>query len=116
MKIVAVFLAYLLGKYSLHKFEHQCGYAVRRLLHYLVSILSLVPLFYLFVQHTRYFRYTIALYYIASSVAYVLLLAGFNSVVIHLYKLHAMLVGHLIFAVLLIMSICQVNHSNRVYF
>ena len=112
LKIIAIVVVYLVGKYSLHKFENNFGYAVRRLLHYCVSLSCLIPLLYLFMQHTRYFRYTIAVYYIASSVAYVLLLMGFNTVVIPLYKLHDILVGHLIFSVLLLMSVLQVHFAS----
>lgn len=112
LRIIAIFVTFLVAKYLLHQFEHHCRYAIRRLLHYVISLACLVPLIYLFVQHTRYFRYTIALYYVAASLAYVLLLAGFNSAVVHVYKLHDMLVGHLIFAVLLVMSIFQVRNCS----
>ncbi|CAE7582975.1 CALS5, partial [Symbiodinium microadriaticum] len=107
VKIFGILVCYLIGKYALHKFENNFGYAVRRLLHYCVSVACIVPLLLLFVQHIRYFRYTVALYYVASSLAYVLLLMGFNSVVMPLYKVHDMLVGHMIFFVLLMMSILQ---------
>lgn len=108
-KILGICFAYLILKYLFRKFEFSVTYASRRLLHYLLSIVTIVPLIYLFVSHTQYFRYTIALYYLISAINYIILLCGFNSVSIHLCKVHDTLVGHFIFGVLLLMSLLQIG-------
>jgi callose synthase len=113
-KIIAICIAYLVLKTLLQKFEMNVAYASRRLLHYLLTLSTAITLIYFFVKHTQNFRYTIALYYLIASANYALLIAGFNSIAIRLNQIHDLLVGHLIFGVLLIMSLLQVHHLRPI--
>ena len=110
VEIVFIFCAYLICRYLLHHLEKSCGYATRRLLYYGASLLTLGVLGYLFMNHAHYFRYLVSLYYVASALAFFMLLAGYNEAVMHVFKVHDIVLGHLIFAILLLMSVLQVGY------
>jgi callose synthase len=111
-KVVVICVAYFLAKFWFEKIgDHWVGYAPRRVIHSLISGCAIIPLVYLFCRHTQYFRYAIALYYLLASINYTLLISGFQSAAIHLYKFHDQLVGHLIFGILFLMSLLQVQWS-----
>jgi callose synthase len=113
-KVVLICVGYFLLKYLFQRVEvhWKPGYAIRRVIHFLITCSALVPLVYLFCRHTQYFRYTFALYYLLAALNYTLLISGFQSASIHLYKLHDQLVGHLIFGILFLMSLLQVQYSD----
>lgn len=110
VEIVSIIILYLLSRHVLHLLEKSCGYASRRLLHYGSSLLTIITLAYLFAHHVHYFRYMVALYYLAAAVSYFLLLVGYNETVMVMFKTHDMIIGHLIFTALLIMSVLQIGY------
>jgi hypothetical protein len=110
LEIVVIFVVYLFCRYVLHLLEKSCGYASRRLMFYGTTLLTLLTLGYLFAHHMHYFRYMVSLYYLAAAVAYFWLLLGYNDTVIEVFKLHDMMLGHLIFTALLIMSVLQIGY------
>ena len=112
VEIVLIVCVYLLCRYVLHHLERSCGYASRRLLHYGATILTLGTLGYLFANHSHYFRYMVSLYYLAAAVAYFLLLGGYNDTVIVVFRVHDLVLGHVIFVFLLVMSVLQVGYMQ----
>jgi hypothetical protein len=73
-------------------------------------LLTMGTLGYLFYNHVHYFRYMVSLYYLAAALAYFLLLLGYNDTVIAVFKAHDIVLGHLIFTALLIMSVLQIGY------
>ena len=110
-QLLALFGIYYFMNWCIFKLERSFSYAVRRFVGLALTTGLIGLTIYLFVSHTLYIRYTIALYYATSSMAFLCLLMGFTSVG-YLYKMHDYLVGHAIFSLIGILSAFQVRTAK----
>ena len=108
-QLLALFGFYYFMNWCIFKLERSFSYAVRRFVSLALTTGLIGLTTYLFISHTLYIRYTIALYYATSSMAFLCLLMGFTSVG-YLYKMHDYLVGHCIFSLIGILSALQVRY------
>jgi callose synthase len=109
-KVLELFVLYgvfFFGNWCISKLERSFTYAVRRFASLALSTVVVGLTIYLFVSHTLYIRYTVAIYYVISSIAFLCLLVGFTPVA-YMYKMHDYLVGHTIFSLIGILSAIQV--------
>lgn len=106
--LLAVFAVFLLGNWIIHKLERSWPYAVRRFATLFLWSAAAATLVSLFIAHGQYVKYTVALYYVAAAIAFLLLLSGVRSQVELVFKMHDYVVGHCIFCLLGILAILQV--------
>ena len=105
-----LFVFFSISSWCISKVELAFSYAVRRFTRLIVTTLFVALTAYLFYSHTLYIKYSIAIYYVISAISFLCLLSGISHVA-YLYKLHDYFVGHVIFAFIGILSLCQVNHE-----
>ena len=98
---------FFFGHWCLNKLERSFSYAVRRFVSLILTTTVCVLVVYLFLTHTLYFKFAVAIYYFLSSVCFLCLLAGLSPVS-YLYKMHDYVVGHFIFLLIGILSMFQV--------
>merc|ERR1712054_204391 len=108
--LLSVFAAYSIVNWTISKVESLISYAFRRLAGFLNSLTVWITICYLFAVHVLYFKYTIALYYVGSVLSYTLLACGIP--IPSAFKIHDYLVGHLIFCMLFILSLCQAGAAQ----
>lgn len=109
-EVVAIVLIYLLITWLLKRNEQKIPYALRRIFTMMQNFAASIALLYLFVQHVQYIRYAIALYYLCSAATFTMLLLDLNDVVMPLYQIHDYLVGHVIFVILMLLSLLQFGY------
>jgi callose synthase len=112
VEMLSVIAVYVFIKWVLHKVERHQTYAVRRFISLFLSASVGITLIYLFSKHSKYVLYSVAAYYFCAAVAFLMLLIGQHSVVMHIYKLHDYVVGHAIFFLLSIACVLQVSSSR----
>ena len=105
---VSIGVFFLLSNALLKKVENQVSYVFRRLTTMFINFVVFIVLCYMALHHVVFFKYAIAMYYLLASMAYVLLICGFENVK-YAYKVHDYIVGHFIFVVLLLLSLIQVS-------
>ena len=98
---------FFFGHWCLNKLERSFSYAVRRFVSLILTTTVCVLVVYLFLTHTLYFKFAVAIYYFLSAVCFLCLLAGLSPVS-YLYKMHDYVVGHFIFLLIGILSMFQV--------
>jgi len=108
VEILAIFAGYLMCEWLIGKFDRSFSYALRRGLLLVLHVTTASLVIYLFITHTLYIKYTVAVYYLVSALAFVLLISG-NQWVALVYKVHDYLVGHTIFLLLFVLSLLQVR-------
>ena len=106
--LLAIFAAYVFCQWTLSKLERTLSYATRRFSAMLSSALLIGAIAYLFVSHTLYIRYTVALYYLFSAVSFFCLMCGLPQIS-QVYKIHDYLVGHTLFLILEVLATLQVR-------
>ena len=99
---------FFFGHWCLNKLERSFSYAVRRFVSLILTTSVCVLVVYLFLSHTLYFKFAVAIYYFLSAVCFCCLLAGLGPVS-YLYKMHDYVVGHFIFLLIGILSMFQVG-------
>jgi callose synthase len=109
-----LFMVYIFGHWCISKLERSLSYAVRRFTSLTLSSAVAVTGVYFFVSHTLYLRYSLAMYYLCSSVCAFCLISGVGQVSA-VYKLHDYVVGHTIFLILTILSTLQVLRYNILF-
>jgi hypothetical protein len=107
--ILLILGSYAFGQWVLSKMERSISYAFRRFLALALSTAVVGCVAYLCVTHTLYLKYTLAGYYLASAVAFMLLLGGNTGAAARLYRIHDYLVGHTLFFLLGLLSVLQVR-------
>jgi callose synthase len=110
LELLGLFFTFFFLNWCIAKLERSFSYAVRRFASLTLTTTVVGLTIYLFVSHTLYVRYTIAIYYAVSSLSFLCLLVGFTPVA-SLYKMHDYLVGHTIFSLIGILSAVQVRYS-----
>ena len=110
IELILLFGIYFFCNWCISKLERSFSYAVRRFTSLLLTTTFAAIIIYLFISHTLYIKYSIAVYYMISAFSFLCLLFGFNSVA-YLYKMHDYLVGHTIFAFIGILSLLQVKFT-----
>jgi len=108
LAIIGLFVLFVSGHWCLSKLERSLSYAIRRLSSFLLTSAVAGLAIYLYAQSLEFVTLTIGLYYFCAAAVFVLLLSGVQSVA-YICKLHDYLVGHFIFLVLVILSLCQVG-------
>ena len=109
-KLLLVLSFYYIASWFISKTERIVSYAFRRLATFVVSIGTSVLLFYMYWNHNVYFKYSIALYYLSSLLNYAMLVFGGQTALIRpFFRIHDLLVGHVIFFILFVLSICQIG-------
>ena len=108
MELFALYGVFFFGNWCISKLEKSFTYAVRRFASLALTTSVVGLTIYLFVSHTLYIRYTIAIYYALSSISFLCLLVGFTPIA-YMYKMHDYLVGHTIFSFIGILSAFQVT-------
>lgn len=103
-----MFVVFMLFSWCLSKLERSLSYAVRRFATLSLSTVVGGLLAYLFLSHTLYFKYTVAVYYMSSAVSFLLLLLGFTPIS-HAYKVHDYIVGHALFLIIGVLSTLQLG-------
>merc|ERR1712106_440661 len=94
------------------------SYAVRRSTSMLISVLLVVAIAIIFDEDKNYFRYALAGYYIIGALCQVGPLIGTNvgtEIVKDLYFFHDLLLGHVIFFFLFLLSATQVFKSIQTW-
>lgn len=111
LEVVGVVSAFFFLKYILHRFEKDWTYPVRRFSSLFLSTTVGITLIVMFVTHTEYFLYTIALYYFLAGFSFLFLVTtGYsNHYILNLYKTHDYIVGYFIFFCLSIACFFQVR-------
>ena len=109
LELFALFVAYFFGSWCISKLERSVSYAVRRFAALVLTTSVLVLTIYLFISHTLYFKFTVAIYYMVSAFSFCCLLAGFQPIA-YLYKMHDYLVGHSIFLFLGLLTAVQIGY------
>ena len=109
---------FFFGHWCLTKLERSFSYAVRRFVSLILTTTVGVLVVYLFLTHTLYFKFAVAIYYFLSAVCFCCLLAGLSPVS-YLYKMHDYVVGHFIFLLIGILSLFQVlstytHHAHHI--
>ena len=115
LELIALSCLFIFLNWCISKLERSFSYAVRRFSSLTLSTGFIGITAYLFVSHTLYVKYTIALYYVMSSISFLCLLLGFAPVA-YLYKMHDYIVGHSIFSMIGILSAFQVIETNTKFF
>ena len=106
--LLMVFAGYIIINWIISKMERRFSYAFRRLAHFFVSSIAAVIVVALFVTHLQYFKYCIALYYTGALLATILIMVGFEPVMVF-FQMHDYLIGHVIFIFLYVASVFQVG-------
>lgn len=109
MKMLGVVAAYFAIRWVLGKVDKNLTYPMRRFLSLFLNAFAGCTLLYYFFSHAKYLLYSITFYYIAAALAFMVLLMGYYPLVMPIYKLHDYVVGHCIFLVLSIASVCQLG-------
>jgi len=91
------------------------SYAVRRSSTMLLSVLLVVTIVLIFVEDENFFRFSLAGYYVTASVCQIGLLMGMNKIVKQLYFVHDLIIGHIIFFFLFLLSATQVFKSIQTW-
>jgi callose synthase len=107
LEIVALFAVFLAGNYLIALLERFGMYALRRFFSIAFTSAVFALAVYMIVRHPIYFSFAIALYYFIAAVALLLQLCGQDMTFI--YKIHDYIVGHVLFFVILIMSLLHVS-------
>jgi hypothetical protein len=106
LALLGLFAVFFFGNWIIAKLERSFSYAVRRLISLFLSTSVGIIVIYSFATHTLFFRYSVAMYYLISSIAFLCVLMGAN--VTYLYKMHDYMVGHLLFIIIGVLSSLQV--------
>jgi callose synthase len=109
LEVLGVFAFFIVGNWLIYKLERHWPYAVRRVVTLALWAVVSIVLITLFVNHTQYIRYSVGMYYVTAAGTYLLLLCGFNTQVMFMYKLHDYVVGHCIFVLLGVLAVFQVR-------
>lgn len=108
-EVVGLYALFFIIQYCLALLEKSLSYAIRRFLSLLLSAVVIGVTIFLFISNTVYIRYTLSLYYLASSFSFLALICGSKNVAT-IYKFHDYLVGHVIFVILLFLSLLQLGY------
>ena len=105
--VFIIFFVFYFGNWVISKLERTLSYAVRRFSSLLLNFLCFGLMIYLFHAHKKYFVFSLAFYYIGSSVSFACLLFKIGNPS-YFYKIHDYIVCHFIFVILYVLSIVQV--------
>ena len=108
--MIGLFFLFVVGTWLVNKLERYLTYAIRRFLSLCLTTFVMVASIYLFASHTQYIRYTVAVYYFLSSVAFLGLVVGSHKQICFVYKLHDYVVGHAIFLLLIVLAMLQLGY------
>ncbi|KAJ1406769.1 hypothetical protein B484DRAFT_404035, partial [Ochromonadaceae sp. CCMP2298] len=108
--LLAILFAFLFGNWVIQKLERYWTYAVRRFASLSLWTLTGAAFIGLFATHIQYVKYTVALYYLGSAVAFLALLLGCTAQVQVVYKVHDYLVGHSIFLIISLLALLQMGY------
>jgi hypothetical protein len=110
VEIVGLFVIFFFGNWTINKLEKYLPYAVRRFASLLLTTVVIASIGYLFVLHTQYIRYTVAIYYFLSAISFLFLVLGAHNQIYFMYKLHDYIVGHTIFILLGFLATLQLGY------
>lgn len=110
LEVVGLFFVFFIGNWVVNKLERYLSYAVRRFASLCLTTFVVVTTIYLTCLHTQYIRYTVAIYYFFSSIAFLCLVMGTHNQIYYVYKLHDYIVGHSIFVLLILLAMLQLGY------
>jgi len=110
LEVVGLFFVFFIGNWVVNKLERYLSYAVRRFASLCLTTFVMVTTIYLTCLHTQYIRYTVAIYYFFSSIAFLCLVMGTHNQIYYMYKLHDYIVGHSIFVLLILLAMLQLGY------
>jgi hypothetical protein len=110
LELFYLMIAFVAGNFFIIKWESLgVFYAMRRTVNLLFSGVCLLVAVFLFVNDLKYLQFFAAFYFFGAAIALSLMLFNFSPY--FLYKIHDYVVGHLLFVILIILSIFQVGYQ-----
>ena len=112
LDVLGLYVLFFFGNWCISKLEKSLSYGARRFASLALTTFVGFTTIYWFAIFPVYFRYTVAVYYIGSALAFLCLISGVSGIA-YAYKLHDYVVGHTIFFMIGVLTTLQVFNASK---